>query len=351
MPHAVPTPRFVFVLSQPHVKDWLKADFARNHPELSLAFSRPGLLTFKSQRTEILKDFVPKSVFVRHYGFSLGNVLNINEIGPLLLVFTSRLRLHVFARDEGESQPLASSEVLQPIRRELIAAFPNRFYDGENPEPGDIVLDVVIPNGKKEAEPWFVGWHEHVAGRSLLPGSVARAPQPSHAPSRAWSKLEEVIAWASLPVKAGQCAVEIGCAPGGAVVNLLDRGLSVIGIDPGAIDPLVVEHAKKCSGTWTHLACPVGAVKREQLPKHVDWLLCDANLAPTVTIRYLAHWSKQLRPQLRGIVFTLKLNDDKMVEKLPALLTGCASLGFSSARGIQLPSHRREIAVVCTKRK
>ena len=81
----------------------------------------------------------------------------------------------------------------------------------------------------------------------------------------------------------------------------------------------------------------------------VDWLLCDANLAPTVTLRYLAHWSKQLRPKLRGIIFTLKLNDDKMLKQLPQLLGSCSSLGFPSVRGVQLPSHRREIAVICTQ--
>lgn len=349
MANGIPASKFLFVLVQPQATGWLKAEIAREHPELSLAFSRPGLVTFKHRAEGFTEAFRPKSVFVRHYGFSLGQASTLEQLGPLLLVFTARLRLHVYARDEGESRPMASPDELRAIRDEILQALPDRFYDDPNPKSGDTVIDVIVPPPSENREPWFVGWHRHRAAQSPWPGAVSRLQAPPQAPSRAWCKLEELIHWSSLPLKAGQCAVEIGCAPGGAVLSLLDRGLQVIGIDPGAIEPAVIEHAKTCSGSFTHLACPVGAVKREQLPKHVDWLLCDANLAPTVTLRYLAHWSKQLRPQLRGIIFTLKLNDERMLAQIPKLLARCGELGFGPARGIQLPSHRQEIAVLCTK--
>ena len=51
-------------------------------------------------------------------------------------------------------------------------------------------------------------------------------------PSRAWHKLEELLAWARITPAAGEQVLEIGCAPGGATVALLDRGLRVVGVDP-----------------------------------------------------------------------------------------------------------------------
>ena len=49
---------------------------------------------------------------------------------------------------------------------------------------------------------------------------------PAEAPSRAYAKIEEAIAWAQLPVRAGDVALEIGAAPGGAVMALARRGVA-----------------------------------------------------------------------------------------------------------------------------
>ncbi|MGC4066652.1 MAG: SAM-dependent methyltransferase [Polyangiaceae bacterium] len=355
-------PDFVFVLVQPEATAWFK----REHPELVLAFSRPGLLTFKNKQGHFAPDHRLETAFARHWGFSLGRATEPADVLALVddaLSALARgtaepLRLHVYSRDEGESGQRLDPVVLDAVREQISSAGGERFLREPTPREGDLVLDVILspPRVNSDAgvepisEPWFIGWHRHTRERSLLPGGVSRATAPERAPSRAWCKLEELLAWSGLPVRAGQTAVEIGCAPGGAVVNLVERGLHVIGIDPGAMDDGVAVIASSSSGSFEHLALKVGAVKREQLPAKVDWLLCDANLAPTVTLRYLAYWSKQLRPHLRGILFTLKLNDDRMVESVPKLLARCGELGFGKARAVQLPSHRREIAVIASKR-
>jgi len=336
-------------LAQPQSSAWLKAELAREHPELATAYGRPGLYTFKSRGGALPLDFVPRTVFARHFGFSVGPAGGFADVRRLLDGCPSRLRLHVYARDEGEGCLIASTAQLEETRLGILSASSDQFHDDTTPNAGDLVLDVIVPPSSDPAEPWFIGWHRHVVGRSTRPGAIGRQTPPSHAPSRAWSKLEELLLWSGLRLKAGHRAVEIGCAPGGAVVNLLDRGLQVTGIDPGEMAPHIAEYAKGSSGTFAHLQLPAAGVAREQLPAVVDWLLCDANLAPTVTLRYLAHWSKQLRPKLRGILFTLKLNDERMLRALPKLLSRCGELGFGPARAVQLPSHRQEVAVVCAR--
>jgi 23S rRNA (cytidine2498-2'-O)-methyltransferase len=346
-------PNFVFVLVQPEATAWFK----REHPELALAFSRPGLLTFKSQTGHFQSDYRLETAFARHWGFSLGRATDPEAVLALVEGTIEPMRLHVYSRDEGESGQRVEPEVVEAIRERILATGGERLLRESTLREGDLVLDVILPPPRSNPdagdaanpEPWFVGWHRHTRERSALPGGVSRASAPERAPSRAWCKLEELLAWSGLPVRAGQTAVEIGCAPGGAVVNLLERGLHVVGIDPGAMDESVAIIASSSRGSFQHLALKVGAVERKQLPAKVDWLLCDANLAPTVTLRYLAYWSKQLRPHLRGILFTLKLNDERMVESVPRLLARCGELGFGKARAVQLPSHRREIAVIASR--
>jgi hypothetical protein len=85
-------------------------------------------------------------------------------------------------------------------------------------------------------EPYLVAHYR----RARWDGTVTPAEVPPEAPSRAYAKLEEAIAWAGLPVGAGQVAVEIGAAPGGAAYALARRGVTVHAVDPGDLDPRVL---------------------------------------------------------------------------------------------------------------
>jgi len=97
-------PRFIFLACQPGAEDVLKAEVARQEPDLRLAFSRPGLLTYKLPDDRRLHaDFDLKLTFARAWGFSLGHVVGSDPrqmardawsvIGPRPL-----RRVHVWAR-------------------------------------------------------------------------------------------------------------------------------------------------------------------------------------------------------------------------------------------------------------
>ena len=167
-------------------------------------------------------------------------------------------------------------------------------------ELGELVADVIVAPD----EAAWLGVHRHDATRPAYPGGALPVEVPADAPSRAYAKIEEAIAWAKLPVEAGQIALEIGAAPGGAALALARRGLKVWGVDTGELAPNVLAHPNV-----VHVAKKVGALRWEELPERVDWLLVDVNLAPQVALHEVARLMPRLRTTLRGAVFTLKLND------------------------------------------
>lgn len=293
-------------------------------PSLRFAFSRPGLITFKSDG-EIGPADVPASVFARVWGRSIGPANDPADAAQQVAAL-GPTRVHVFARD-----PDADRSLLQPWETAL------SHFRSDVAASGDLIADVIVAAG----EPAWIGVHRHDEHHVAWPGGMIPIDVPADAPSRAYSKIEEAIAWAALPVEAGHVALEIGAAPGGAVMALARRGLEVYGVDTGELAPNVLA----LPGVH-HLAMKVGALRWEQLPPRIDWLLVDVNLAPQVALHEVARLMPRLRPTLRGAVITLKLNDFAFVDALPALTKRIADFGFATVRMRHLPSNRREICVV-----
>jgi hypothetical protein len=98
--------------------------------------------------------------------------------------------------------------------------------------------------------------------------------------------------------------------------------------------------------TVHHLAKKVGALRWEELPARVDWLLVDVNLAPQVALHEVARLMPRLLPTLRGAVFTLKLNDWTFVTALPALVERIQQMGLPDVRLKHLPSNRQEVCAI-----
>jgi len=307
-----------------------KADLATGHPEWRLAFSRPGLLTFKAP--EDIDPAAPAPTpFARVWARSLGSAAGLAEgIADAGAID----RVHVFARDPDD--PDAG-----PAIAAADAAIPPTIPRGAA-ALGDRVLDVIVAAG----EPAWRGVHVHTPWRSPHPGGALPVEVPAEAPSRAYAKIEEAIAWAGLAITAGQTALEIGSAPGGAALALARRGLRVIGVDPGALDPAVLAFRHPSGARVEHLAVKVGALRWEQLPERVDWLLLDVNLAPQVALHELARLMPRLRATLRGAVLTLKLNDLAVVADLPRLIEKIRALGLPDVHLTHLPANRQELCAV-----
>jgi 23S rRNA (cytidine2498-2'-O)-methyltransferase len=321
---------FVFATCLPGLEPALKLDLARTRPELRLAYSRPGLVTFKSARA-VAPDDPPGSVFAWVWGQSIGPIGSDPEDPAIRaqLAAVGANRVHAFFRDLGEPgavdlAPLAPWQALGP---------------GGPATPGELVADAIV--APIADDPAWLGLHRHDRLRSPHPGGAIPVVVPGDAPSRAYAKIEEAIAWVDLAVAPGQIALEIGAAPGGAALALARRGLEVWAVDTGALAPQVA-----ALPSIHHLAKKVGALRWEELPARVDWLLVDVNLAPQVALHEVRRLMPRLVGTLRGAVFTLKLNDWAFVAELPALVDRIHQMGLADVRLRHLPSNRREVCAV-----
>jgi 23S rRNA (cytidine2498-2'-O)-methyltransferase len=317
-------PEFAFATCAPGLEAALKREVARTRPELRFAYSRPGLVTFRAAGAVTAED-PPGSVFARVWGRSIGPAADPASAGAQLAALGAT-RVHAFARDPeaapADRPDLAPWQALGP---------------GGPAAPGELVADVIVAPG----EPAWLGVHRHDDARPAHPGGAIPVELPPDAPSRAYAKIEEAIAWARLPVAAGQVALEIGAAPGGAALALARRGLTVWGVDTGTLAPQVLAHPNV-----RHVPKKAGALRWEELPPRVDWLLVDVNLAPQVALHEVARLVPPLRPRLAGAVLTLKLGDLAFVDELPALVERIRALGLPDVRLRHLPSNRREVCAV-----
>ena len=350
--------RFVFVTCQAGAEAALKRELSRDAPNLRLAYSRPGLVTLKSD-TLVDADLALSAVFARTWGASLGRGVAASDVIAVARGLPQPLRLQVWERaawrpDEVPPQ-VALGTAAARARAEIIAESVGssdvdggaRFAAGECALPGDLVLDVVVPpdGGGQPGEIWLIGCHRHCAGRSPFAGGEWPVEVPAEAPSRAYRKLEEGLAWSGAPMVVGDIAVEIGSAPGGASYALARRGIEVWGVDPGAMDTGVLAYRHPSGAQVHHLPIKIGSLRREALPQNVDWLLMDVNLAPQVALHSISRLVPLLRPHLRGVLFTLKLNEWRFADMIPMFVERIRGLGASEVRATQLPANRQEICV------
>ncbi len=351
---------FAFAVCQLGAERAVKDELARLRPGYRPAFMRPGLVTWKCEPRFQPHEDLP-AVFARAYGASLGTVRSLAELTALLATLpfqgsAAPLRLHVFAREGHKPGASAVDSEATPDLDAVTQAIlttnpPGLLVTGPAQRSGEWVLNVVLPptadgptsgdhSDAISGEPWLVGVHRHGPAHSPHPGGRPSLRLPADAPSRAWLKLEEGLAFSRLPLSPGEVAVEIGSAPGGASWALLSRGLRVVGVDPGAMDPRVL-----ASPRFTHLKTTLGELRREQLPSRVDWLLLDVNLAPQVALHQLRRIVSTLRPTLRGALLTLKLNSWDLADQVPRFLAQVQAMGFEPPRATQLASNRQEICI------
>ncbi len=389
------TTAFAFAVCQTGAEDALQAEVAHQQPGWRVAYRRPGLLTFKLPEGEALplsgltEAVAPR--FGRVCGRSAGLVDSpeaaLLRVRELLEGVAGPVRLQVAALEPGRPGEASEARVAEVSARahawqsDLAVAFSGaQVAVGGPATPGETVVDVLLeapkrrpegtrsvggvgPEGTRSvggvgpegtdplaepegalAERALVGIH--VAGGVVLPapGGTLGRPLPPEAPSWAWRKCEEALALTGFRTKAGQVAVELGAAPGGAVVSLLARGLAVTAVDPQPMDPRVAAFAEARRVPLTVLEAPMAAVPLESLPDRVDWLLVDAHLAGPVALKGLSRYVRWLLPRgLRGLLWTLKLHRWEDAARVDDLLGRLAALGFSEVGARQLPSNRQEL--------
>lgn len=327
----------------------LKADVEERHEgRFRPAFMRPQLITWKSSKP--LTHGGPASIFARVSGLSVGLFKEMEKLAEALAAFQgTALHLHVFPREVPEDGFSAEEWSQLGERASLLGgqlrAAGVMLHDAHVPLEGEWVLDVIL-DADANAQV-FAGVHRHGPDCRPYPGGVPRVSLPDNVPSRAWLKLEQGLAFAGLDVPGllrGKVALELGCAPGGASLALLQHGVSVFGVDTATMDDRVRSFRSPEGARFVHLAMNAGDIPAALLPKHVDLLVCDLNLAPPVVLRIV----EKLQAQVHASVFvlTLKLNDSEMVTRIPQFLKTLRRFAPAPLRATQLPANRSEFCVI-----
>ncbi|MEM8736632.1 MAG: SAM-dependent methyltransferase, partial [Planctomycetota bacterium] len=317
---------FVYVVCQHGTEAWVKSRLMADDCPLKLAFSRPGLLTFKFEDAPPSQDpaaktsakvgmgfQVPNGILIRHSGVALGQ-LRGDSADQLVsqaveLAGTDWDAVHTFARDVAmpgaKGFEPGPNELTKEVMRRFHNALPDVDCSGQPSPIGSRVLNIMLV----EPNQWLVGYHTATAPELQWPGGSFPLVPPDPMISRAYLKISEALAWSEFPTRHGERFLEIGSSPGGACQRLLDLGFQVVGVDPAEMDPLLAGHPR-----FEHWQNKSSAIKRKRYSKF-RWLAADANVAPSYTLDAVEDIVNYPTSRFAGLILTMKLTNFELVEQ------------------------------------
>ncbi len=316
-----------------------------------LAFSRPGFVTAKNDSAQP----PPTGVFIRSAATSIGQARS-EDCAPQIATLLEKLeaadasppfdQLHVWPKDRVPIGRFGFEpgvdEVSRAVAEQVFDAIQSRWIrcDAANriAQGGDSVLDIVLV----EPAHWFFGKHTATTWPSRWPGGV-QPIEPQHEPvSRAYYKAAEAITWSGFEMKAGDLAVEIGSAPGGACGRLLELGMRVIGIDPAEMDPRIAGHPK-----FRHIRARAGDLPRKEF-RGGKWLLVDSNVKPDKTLATIENIVTHRHSEFRGLLITLKIGDYESANLIDRWSDKIASWNPKAMQVRQLARNKCEVCFAVT---
>lgn len=296
--------QFYFVLTNLEAVPIIKEEIRLRYPELKLGYSKSSFLTFKAE-SEIL--FHP--LFCRLWGLCHGRFKK-EELRPK--------KAWVYA--------LSSDLVIPPDLKEL--------SDHSIFKVGQMVELIIMT---KEDEFWRCSYTLK-SDHFQTPGEVSSITL-QEVPSRAFYKIAEACEAFDLEFRPKEVVLELGAAPGGASLFLLDQNLKVLGVDPAQMDPVILKRE-----SFKHLKKPFESLSSHDLKQEVNWIVCDINLPPTIILKEIFRLLSFTHP--RGVLLTLKINDLKHLELIAGIREKFRHLGLKKVELKYLPSHRQEILLM-----
>lgn len=172
---------------------------------------------------------------------------------------------------------------------------------------------------------------------SPFPGGRAPIADDWDAPSSAYRKLREGLAWLGRTIAPGDRVVDLGASPGGWSHVALAAGAHVRAVDKAELDPRVAAHPrlvhlKKDAFTWLPEDGPV------------DWLLCDVIAAPERSYALLERWAEARA--FRGLVFHLKFKGDADYARVDLARETLSRLGYGDVRAKKLVFDKHEVTLL-----
>jgi 23S rRNA (cytidine2498-2'-O)-methyltransferase len=321
---------FVFTLGNPGSEKALKSEVGMTRPDWRPGYQRRGFVTFKADSPFTLDSLDVDLACARRLCLSLGKAPTREDA----------------VRRIKEALPPGAPRILHDAR------FHERRMQGlpcgARPEIGEII-GTVVELGPEE---FWAGLHRHAPFRSPDPAGDSGLVMPAESPSRAWLKLEEAVRFFGLEFTPADIVVELGCAPGGVVLALLRRGVSVIGVDPAKMADGVLASAianrqePPPDRPWFfHCRKPAALAGKRDLGQDVTWFMSDMNQSPEVVLKECARF-RGMAPGIRGVLITLKLTDLSQIAEKKAWFASLAAMGFQTIRLQQLSVHHKEFALL-----
>ena len=354
LPIDPPSENFIFVVCQYGAEGAAKQEIMDAHRNLRLAFSRPGFVTFKVESGSTMPEKLTlRSTLARTYGWSWGKVSG-GEAREMVAELNAKYglanfdQLHVWQRDESVPgkrgfEPGVSilAEEIGKLFTDTLGGDANKIEVNQIAKPDDRVFDVVIV----EPDQWWFGYHfaTTVAGR--WPGGVPLIDTSIERISRAYLKASEAIAWSGISILPGDCCAEIGSAPGGCCERLLEMGAKVIGIDPGEMEPSLLDNPN-----FAHIRRRGNEIKKSDL-QEVKWLFADLNMVPNYTLDTVSEIVSHERIDVKGMILTMKITDWKLINDVPKLMNRVREMGFAVVKARQLAFNRQEFCLAAVKDK
>lgn len=325
---------FVFALTNPGSEKALKLEMETMGLGWRLSYQRRGFVTFKADHAFSIAALAEPLACARRLCLSLGKAA------------TREGAVRLIAEVAGVGALVQHARYYERKMQGVSAGHP-----GRRPEIGQII-GTVVELGPSE---FWAGLHHHAPWLSPDPAGDGGLVMPVDSPSRAWLKLEEAVRFFDLSFTSADLAVELGCAPGGVVLALLERGISVIGVDPANMAAVIHaaaitdRQAAPIDRPWFfHCRKPAALASKRDLGQGVSWFLSDMNQAPAVVLAECARFCK-MAPTIRGALITLKLTDLGQVADKAQWFGALAAMGFTRMRLQQLSVHHKEFALLALK--
>ncbi len=331
-----PATEFVFVLTNPGSEKPLKNEMSALRPDWRPAYQRRGFVTFKAGAAVSFAALDAPAACARRLCLSLGKMATRDEAVRLIdeaLGFCPKSIVHHARYHDRKMQGVSGGGIMKL------------------PELGQFIGTVV----ELRSNEFWAGLHRHLPHLSPDPAGDAGCVMPPESPSRAWLKLEEAIRFFGLKFSASDIVVELGCAPGGVALALLERGISVIGVDPADMAAVVRSSTIEDRGEATdgrpwfwHCRKPAALVSKRDLGHGVTWFMSDMNQTPEVVLAECARFCR-MAPTIRSVLITLKLTDLGQVAEKAQWLDKLSAMGFTTARLQQFSVHHKEFALLAFK--
>jgi hypothetical protein len=321
---------FIFALTNPGTEKALKLEVETMGLGWRLSYQRRGFVTFKGDAPFSFDSLDAEVACARRLCLSLGKSSTreeaVERLGDVVVIHHAKFH-------ERKMQGVNDGS---PVAR---------------PRNGDLIGTVVELG---EGEFWS-GLHRHAPFLSPDPAGDSGIVMTERSPSRAWLKLEEGTRFFDLDFTSKDLVVEVGCAPGGVVLALLDRGAPVIGVDPAKMADVVMasavssrEEGSPGKPWFYHCRKPAALVSKRDLGQGVTWFMSDMNQSPEVVLKECARFCK-MAPSIRGALMTLKLTDPAQVAEKVRWFTSLREMGFKKIRLQQLAVHHKELALLAMR--